>query len=305
MSAFSAILPVVAVILTGYGARRWKLVPEALWAGVETLAFRVLMPALLVGAIARADLSWARVGSFGAALLLTLAVAALALWGLRRAVPLAALPNPRFTSLFQSVTRWNAFIALAMAGQMAGAEGATVISVAMAFLIAPVNVINVLVLTAFGSGRADARTIVLGVAKNPLVQGAALGVLFNLTGMPQPLAEAFDMVGKGAVGVSLLAVGAGIEFRRLLDLSPTIWAGVAARLIAMPALFLAVAHLFDLSALQMLAGVLAFGGPTAANGYVVAKAMGGDAPLYADLLTWHTVLSPLTLPLMLLAAQSL
>jgi predicted permease len=47
-----------------------------------------------------------------------------------------------------------------------------------------------------------------------------------------------------------------------------------------------------------LAGVLIFAVPAAANGYVVAQRMGGDADLYADILTWQTILSLGLLPLL-------
>ncbi|MEZ5912796.1 MAG: hypothetical protein R3D84_11700 [Paracoccaceae bacterium] len=36
--------------------------------------------------------------------------------------------------------------------------------------------------------------------------------------------------------------------------------------------------------------------PDATNGYVVAREMGGDADLYADILVWQTVLALLSLP---------
>ena len=39
--------------------------------------------------------------------------------------------------------------------------------------------------------------------------------------------------------------------------------------------------------------------PTAANGYIVARQMGGDADLYADILTWQTVLAVLSIPFIL------
>jgi predicted permease len=36
--------------------------------------------------------------------------------------------------------------------------------------------------------------------------------------------------------------------------------------------------------------------PAASNGYIVAKQMGGNAELYADILSWQTILSMFALP---------
>jgi hypothetical protein len=42
--------------------------------------------------------------------------------------------------------------------------------------------------------------------------------------------------------------------------------------------------------------------PTAMNGYILARQMGGDAPLYAAVTTVQTVASFLTIPLVMWAA---
>ena len=45
--------------------------------------------------------------------------------------------------------------------------------------------------------------------------------------------------------------------------------------------------------------------PTAMNGYVLAKQMGGDAPLYAAVATLQTVASFFTIPMVLAATAYL
>ena len=45
--------------------------------------------------------------------------------------------------------------------------------------------------------------------------------------------------------------------------------------------------------------------PAASNGYIVARAMGGDAELYADMLAWQTLLSMVAIPAYLALAASL
>jgi len=43
-----ALLPVLALIVTGYALRRLAFLPEGAWAGIERLTYFVLFPALLI-----------------------------------------------------------------------------------------------------------------------------------------------------------------------------------------------------------------------------------------------------------------
>lgn len=297
-AALPAVLPVALTVLIGYGARRSGIVPASLWQGVEIFCYRVLFPAIMLVSVYHADLGWSRIGPFGTALLLTTAAAALVVLALRR---ILALPDPRFTTLFQTVTRWNAFIALALATQLTGPKGIGLISVAMAFLIPVVNVVNVLVMSIWGSGKAGIFGMIKAILSNPIILGCAAGLALNLGGIPLPRAadNALGSIGAAAIPVSLIIVGAGIQIDRLWSLSLPLIAAVTLRLIAMPCLFWLVARWMGLAPELVVAGVLACAVPTAANGYLVARQMGGDADLYADILTWQTVLALLSIPFIL------
>ena len=210
------------------------------------------------------------------------------------------LPNAAFTTLFQTTTRWNAFIALAAAELLIGEKGLVLIAAAMAVLIPLINVANIIILAGFGTAKASPYKILSMIAKNPLVQACFLGIAINLSGvpLPAPITQTLDLIGRAALGVGLLAVGAGIDPARLLRNSSALWLGVLLRLVLCPALFLALAFWMGLGTTEKLAGVLVLAVPAASNGYIVAKQMGGDANLYADILAWQTVLSMLLLPLL-------
>ncbi|NCY25591.1 MAG: AEC family transporter, partial [Alphaproteobacteria bacterium] len=67
----------------------------------------------------------------------------------------------------------------------------------------------------------------------------------------------------------------------------------------MPALTWAGAHLLGLDALSTAVAVLFMALPTAATSYVMARAMGGDAPLMAAITSTEHALAVVTLPLWL------
>ena len=297
MSLVLSVLPLLLIIVSGYALAKSAIIPRGSWAAIETLSFRGLIPATLILAISRSDLSVERFGGFGVALVCTLGVMA----GLALALRLLSqerLGNPAFTSLFQSSVRWNAFVALAAAEQFL-TDGIGILVVAIAVLIPAINITCIVVLASFGPNKASISKVLGALVRNPLVQACVIGLALNLGGvsLPAPLADALDMIGRGALGVGLMAVGAGISLRRLCRLDWRVCLGAFMRPVLAPTIFVGIGMALGLPPVQVFAGVMVFSAPAASNGYIVAKQMGGDADLYVDIMTWQVVLTLLVLPL--------
>jgi hypothetical protein len=295
-----SVLPILLTIFVGYLVAVSGAPPRDRWDAINTLSFRILIPAILIRSIATSNLSLLTSGMWMLVLLLALTMAAGVALALRFVFSFEALPNPSFSTLFQTTTRWNAFIALVAAEQFVGPKGIALLALGMAVLIPIINVANIIVLVMFGAARTSATAVVRAIIQNPLVIGCVIGLVLNLSGAPlsASLVTTLDLIGRAALGVGLLAVGAGVELKRLLDVSWEVGLGVFLRLCLCPLAFLALAFAFRLDLDETLAGVLIFAVPAAANGYVVAQRMGGDADLYADILTWQTILSLGLLPLL-------
>lgn len=298
-----SILPIILTILCGYGLVRSGILPRENWGGIETLCFRLLFPIVLIRSIAFSDVTFAQFGPMIIAVVAALVLAGLATLALRWIRTKDQLPNPALTTLFQTTTRWNAFIALAVAellfDRQGGVDGVALIAAAMAVLIPTINIANIVVLATFGTAKTSLKGIAKMVIMNPLVQGCAIGIAINLSGIwvPKPAIQTLDLIGRAGLGVGLLAVGAGIDPARFFKKSSSLWLGVVLRLALCPALFLVLAFYLDVGQAETLAGILILAVPAATNGYIIAKQMGGDADLYADILAWQTVLSMLILPL--------
>jgi malonate transporter len=301
MNVFDAVLPVALVTLAGYVCVLSGLVKRPAWDGIEVLSFRVLIPATLVQAIAGADLSP------GAAAPMVLALCLAIFGGGALVLATVRLAGPSRSTLFQVTTRWNAFIALALAEQTGNPQVSGLIAVSIAAMIPVINVVNVVTIAALCGGSLRPGAILRQIALNPLVIGSVLGIALNLSGATPagPAAAALDFVARAALGIGLMCIGAAISARRLMVLRGATVLGVGLRLAVVPLLFLAAARLLGLDGDAVVAGVLVTAVPTAANGYVLARAMGGDAELYADILTWQTVAALMTLPLLLALATAL
>lgn len=313
MQPVLSILPVIALVALGYAARNWRIIAPQNWPGVEQLGFRLMFPAILLTSIYRSDLSLGRLGPYVLTVSLAFLAIGLSSFALRR--PLR-LPNPRLTSFFQSAMRFNSLLVLAVAAQALGGGAVGDLAVAMAFLIPAFNISAIIALTVFPPETAGAprptraqaaRRITTEIIRNPLVLGCAAGLILNLSGttLPAAILAPLDWLGQGALAVGLLAVGAGIELRRLWQTELALWIAVTLRLAICPLLFLGLALALSLPAGQIASGLLLTAAPGAPVGYILARQMGGDAEFYADTFTWQTVLSAATLPLWLMLAAAL
>ncbi len=301
--ALNALLPVLVVIVVGWATANSRLVPREQWAGLDTLTYYVLFPCLLVRSLTGTDLRTLPFATLGLALVLAILTMAALCLALR---PLLAsrfgIDGPRFTSIFQGSTRWNTTVALALAGFLYGAEGVALMSVAIIAMIPLLNVLCVSVLSWFAAATApSAKRIATELARNPLILACAAGIALNLTGiqLPGPFNSALEMLGRAGLACGLLAVGAGLDLSSLRRPGPALATGTLLRLLLMPLFATGFALLLGVDGTARGIAVLAAAVPTAAASYILARKMGGDAKLMAEIVTMQTVLAVITLPLFL------
>ena len=307
--AFTALIPVFAVIAFGFSLRKSGIIPAEHWRGVELISFWILFPALLISTLSRADLAISELTSFAQADLLMVVLVSLAVWLLRQ--PLArfwSVDGPAFTSIFQTSTRWHGFIALAVVDKLYGPPGLAILAVAFVVMVPFLNVVNILVLATYaGKTRASLAMILLSLARNPLLWGVGLGFLFNILSieLPEPALATLDLLSRGALGVSLLALGAGLSWRAMKTSGREVFLTCGIRLIATPVLAALISWLFHVQGAQFVILIIAGAVPTAVNGFAMARAMGGDTELYAAASTAQVLVSFLTLPLAIWIAQQI
>lgn len=305
---FESILPIFLLIVAGNLLRRFPAIDEGAWSGLEQIAYWFLYPALLFVTIVNADFSRLQLDALLGALVVSMLVMialTLALWW-----PLARgnlVAHGQYSSLFQSATRWNGFMALAVAQKLFPPEGAAVVALVMAVNIIPINVASVLVVTRFANGTAPWPKVLRDVLVNPLILASAAAIAVRLLpfGIYAPLDQTLDLVGRAALGMGLLAIGASLRPRDLLKPNAAMWIAAFLKLILFPALLIAVAFGFGVSPAAMPYVALCGAVPTAMNGYLLARQLGGDAPLYAAVTTMQTALAFFTIPLVLTVVAQL
>ncbi len=294
-----SLISVFIVIALGWVLRQTLLPNDEAWKGFESISYFVLVPVLIGKTLAFAKLGEVPFGRLAITLVGTIAVIAIVLVAAKPLIErLLRTDGPGFTSIFQGVLRWNAFIALAIAANLFGTEGVTLAAVAIAALIPLLNVLSVLVLRKYGSGEGS---LLRGLATNPFILGTLVGLALNVTGLPIPrsIELALDIVGRCALGAGLLLVGAGLRVQDLKPPSLAITGGVLIRLLVAPLIGFGLAKLVGMSGNAVVIAIVCLGVPTASASYLLARKMGGDAHLMAAITTGQTLVSMLTLPALL------
>jgi malonate transporter and related proteins len=305
----AALMPVFLLMALGAVLKRTLMPLEAQWHGLERLTYYVLFPMLLIQTLVKADFSKVPVAGVGGALLLSAVIMSLfclALWPLFRR---RGIDGPVFTSILQGATRIQTYIALSVSRNLLGAAGLALASIAIVAIVPIVNVISVAVLAHFASAEKQSpQAIAMTVVKNPLIWACAIGLFINVVHLPLPTIwyEVADALGSSSLAIGLLVTGAGLHLDGLLRPSLAAAAGVLLKLLGMPAMAIALAWWFGVSGNGLVIVLVCSAVPTSPSSYVLARQLGGDAPLLAQIITLQTILAAITMPiaLALLAAAS-
>lgn len=306
VATFESILPIFLLLVAGNLLRRAPVFDPATWRGLEQLAFWFLYPILLFNTIYNADFTGLKLNSliislFAAIIVMGLLLAVL--WPVSRATGLIA--HSQYSSVFQTSIRWNGFMAFAIAEKIFPPQGIAIVALVMAAIIIPINVQSVYVLARFSDRDANWANVARKIATNPLILASLAAILVRIApfGLYPPFAVALNLVGRAALGMGLIAIGAGLRPEDLVSPTPAVWIPVTLKLVVFPVILLAIAASMgiDGSTLNYLALCAAV--PTAMNGYLLARQMGGDAELYAAVVTLQTAASFLTIPLFLNVAN--
>ena len=142
----AALLPVFLLIVLGLVLKRTLMRLETQWHGLERLTYYVLLPMLLIQTLVKADFTKVPVAGVGGSLLLSALLMSLLCLAIRPLLARLDVDGPAFTSIFQAATRWQTYVALAVAGNLFGDLGFALASVAMVAIIPLVNVLSVAVL---------------------------------------------------------------------------------------------------------------------------------------------------------------
>lgn len=290
---------VFGLIALGYVLRRIRIPGDGFWPLAESATYYLFLPALLLVSLATAEVA---VGDalpmFSVLIGATLATAALT----HVVRPQLHVDGPGFGSVFQGAVRSNTYLGIAAAFAAFGDAGLPLAAIAIAALIPLGNVLSVIVVARCNPSHAAGAGVTAAIIKNPIILACIAGLAINGLNLPLPgsVRLSLEMLGKIALPLGLLVVGAGLHVRAALATRGITLASSALKLVAMPAFAWTGCLLLSLTGPHAAVAVLFAALPSAGSSYVLAGQMGGDTTLMAGILTVQTLLAFLVLPLLLL-----
>lgn len=309
--AVNAVTPIIALAVIGFVLKKAGFVDEKFAKQANKLVFRVFLPVMLFLNVYKVE----NLAEFDYGYIVYALIAVVLIFLI--AFPLSMLVTKRADRrgvLVQAAFRSNyALIGIPLAGSLFGEEGEIVASLLAVVGVPLFNVLAVIALTVFNSEgkRPTLGGVLLGIVKNPLIQGVFAGIValtvrallinfeiyFRISDI-EPLWKTLSYLSGLATPVALIALGAQFEFSALPGMKRELIYGVTARTLVVPALALGIAYLLfgnSFTGAHFAALVAVFATPNAVSTVPMTQEMGGDAYLAGQLVVWTTLLSTFTI----------
>ena len=307
MAALKVTGPIFLWVLLGAVARRLGWLGPALVERLSLWVFRYGMPVILGLGASRVDYSQVTGSSYLQASIFSVLIITLLGHGYGR---WRRFPHADHGVFLQAVFRSNlGIIGIALCASAYGERGLVMAALPVAVLTVVYNILAVYVLNQAHGKSASPQGVLLGIARNPLVVGIALGMLISIAGWRLP-AWAYQLGNIYALLVlplAVLVIGAALSLKSLresgrITLDASVW-----RLAVAPLITVLIALAWGVRGEELGVLFLLLAGPVATASFVMVVAVGGNGALAANIVLVTTLLSlpSMTLGMALLQAAGL
>ncbi|WP_069384641.1 AEC family transporter [Halomonas caseinilytica] len=292
-------LPVFAMVFIGIGLKRLGWIDQNFVNTASRLVFRGTLPTLIFLSLIGADLG----NTFNPWLLLYFALATLASFLLCWAWAGWRMPRHLRGVYVQGGFRGNCgIVGMALAHGMYGEAGLSIGGLLLGVVILTYNILSVVVLSFYrprdkGSRLAQWQSITKHILTNPLILAvlAATPLALFEVRLPIWLATTGDYFASLTLPLALICIGGTLSTRALKKgYGPALGASTW-KMVSIPFLATATAWLIGFEGRELGVMFLFFASPTAAAAFVMAKAMGGDETLTANIIALTTLMASITI----------
>jgi malonate transporter and related proteins len=299
MEVVDLVLPVFAVIVTGWLAGQLGYIARSLADGLVHFAYNVAMPALLFVTVAQEParhlLEWRFLLAFGGGSILCFALVLMA-------VRVGCGRDLRSGTMFgMSAAMTNTgFVALPILHAVYGQPAVLPAAIATLFVAAVMFPLNVILLE-IGPGRhgssVSASLLLKQIVLNPMVLSTTIGLMWTIAGLPlpAPLVAYMNIFAGALTPCALFAIGLGLSVDGLRSNLAASAVLAAVKLVIMPFIVYGLCVVMGLNPLYTVAAVVCGAVPTAKTVYILAGEYKVEKPLVAATVSMTTLLSVVTL----------
>ena len=304
------ILPVFAVIVTGWLVGYMGYLSRTLSEALIHFAYNIAMPALLIVTIAQEPshslIDWRFLAAFGGGSLLCFAL----VFGVMSIAASRNLASRTMFGMAASMTN-TGFVALPVLQAIYGPRAVLPAAIATVFVAVVMFPIAVILLEtdqrdehgAAASPMATAKHVVL----NPLVISTLVGMLLSVLGlrMPGPVAAYFGIFADALTPCALFAIGLGLSLDGLRANIGQASLLSAVKLVIMPLIVYGLSLSLHLDPLYTIAAVICAAVPTAKTVYILAGEYHREEMMVASTVSLTTLASVVSLPVWLYSLSAL
>ena len=304
------ILPVFAVILTGWIVAYTGYLSRALSDALIHFAYNIAMPALLIVTIAQEPshslINWRFLVAFGGGSLLCFIL----VFGVMSIRASRTLASRTMHGMAASMTN-TGFVALPVLQAIYGQHAVLPAAIATVFVAVVMFPIAVVLLElgqrdAHGSRKAPMVTV-KHVVLNPLVISTLIGMFLSVLGlrMPGPVAAYLGIMADALTPCALFAIGLGLSIHGLRANIGRASLLSAVKLVIMPVIVYGLSVALGLDPLYTIAAVICGAVPTAKTVYILAGEYHCEEMMVASTVSMTTLLSVITLVIWLYGLSGL
>jgi malonate transporter and related proteins len=294
------ILPVFAVILSGWIAGYTGYLSRALSDGLIHFAYNIAMPALLIVTIAQEPghslINWRFLVAFGGGSLLCFML----VFGIMSIHVSRSLASRTMHGMAASMTN-TGFVALPVLQAIYGPRAVLPAAIATVFVAVVMFPVAVILLELGQRDAHSSRTAPMALAKrivlNPMVLSTLIGMLLSLLNlrMPGPVAAYLGILADALTPCALFAIGLGLSIDGLRANIGRASVLSVVKLIIMPLIVYGLSVAFGLDPLYTIAAVICAAVPTAKTVYILAGEYHCEEMMVASTVSLTTLASVISL----------
>ncbi|QUJ69716.1 AEC family transporter (plasmid) [Photobacterium sp. GJ3] len=305
--SFTVTGPIFIMLALGIALKKWGIINDAFTQSGSRLVFTVTLPTLLFLNLVDADIHQLGSGElFIFAAIANIAVFLLFEFLAGRMIKVSSERGVVVQGAFRANT---GIIGLAYVANAYGNAGIVVGALYVAVITVLYNILAVITLSRSNAASAslDHRYVLKAILTNPLILSicSALPFTFLEIRLPDVLMQSGRYFADMTLPLALLCTGASLDFRQLRQESSHANLSTCARLIIAPVLITIAGYLYGFRDHTLGIIFLMSAAPTAAASYVMARAMGANASLAANIIAMTTLGSMLTCSLGLTLLKTL
>lgn len=294
-TSLNAVLSVFLLIAIGYITRIALKLDKNVTKKFNQVVYYVLMPILVAENMMNADIQTVLPAKLALYVFFGLFIAFLACWLLFSKIE---KNTSVMTVIVQAAFRGNYLImVLPLLKELFPGENLALASALIIVVTPTYAILSTILFERYREEKVNTKQIIVGVLKNPLFVGVAVGFLIMVSNVSLPhfLASAVKNISSSTSTIALLVLGMRFEFGSIRREKKSLLAIILLRLIIVPAVFLPLAALLGFRGMEFAVLIPVFGSPVAVASYSIAAELGGDADLAANAIAITTAVSVFTM----------